>query len=299
MSTRVRITRFLSGLCLIVILLLVAFASLLPWIHTWGAAPEEVARVYPGDELQQKPIIVWTHGITIHARPEQVWPWIAQIGDTRAAFYSYTFIENLFTLATHSHRYQNADRIVPEWQDPQPGLGIIDDMLKIKTVQPGEWMLASTAIPEINWTWLWSVQPQGDSDTRLLVRMRIEMPGGGEMAAIGNVIDVSGFVMEVGMMHGIKDRAEGRVPPAYGEILGIGLWLLAFAAGVLEAVRFVTRRDWRLPLLVGLLSVLALLILTFIQPALWVRGLLDAGLLIVVWLTRQADRQTQPALPDA
>ena len=93
------------------------------------------------------------------------------------------------------------------------------------------------------------------------------------------MIDLGGFVMEKGMLQGIQDRAEGRFPPAYAEILGIVLWLLALAAGLVGAVSFVTRRSWQLPLAVGLLAVVALLALTFLQPALWVRAVMAAALL--------------------
>jgi len=36
-----------------------------------------------------------THGISIQIPPVELWPWIAQIGDVRGGFYSFTFIENL------------------------------------------------------------------------------------------------------------------------------------------------------------------------------------------------------------
>jgi len=90
---RTRILRFFGGLALVVVILAVAFALLPGWIHTWGATDEEIARAMPGDEFLPHPALTWTHGITIQARPEEVWPWIAQIGDDRGRFYSYTLID--------------------------------------------------------------------------------------------------------------------------------------------------------------------------------------------------------------
>ena len=104
--------------------------------------------------------------------------------------------------------------------------------------------------------------------------MQIQVPGTAQIGLAGSLIDVSGFVMEKGMLQGMQDRAEGRYPPAYAEVLGIALWLLALAAGLVGAGTFVTRRDWRLPLAVGLLAVFVLFCLTFIQPVLWVRVVL-------------------------
>ena len=106
--------------------------------------------------------------------------------------------------------------------------------------------------------------------------MQIQVPGAAQIGLAGSLIDISGFVMEKGMLQGIQDRAEGRYPPAYAENLGIALWLLALAAGLVGAGTFVTRRDWRLPLAVGLLAVFVLFCLTFIQPVLWVRVVLVA-----------------------
>jgi hypothetical protein len=46
----------------------------------------------PGDELLSNPTVTMTHGISIEVPPAEVWPWIAQIGDIRGGFYSYTWL---------------------------------------------------------------------------------------------------------------------------------------------------------------------------------------------------------------
>ena len=134
MSARTKLLRFLAGLVLLVGLLAFAFALLPGWIHTWGATDEEIARTMPGDEFLDSPTLTWTHGITIRAHPSEVWPWIAQIGDERAGFYSYTFIENLIA---QEDLYENANRIISEFQNPQPGQGLILDYLTVHSVEPG------------------------------------------------------------------------------------------------------------------------------------------------------------------
>ena len=52
-----------------------------------------------------------TRAVTIAAPLETVWSWLVQIGQDRAGFYSYTWLENLFRCAM-----PRVDRIVPEWQ---------------------------------------------------------------------------------------------------------------------------------------------------------------------------------------
>jgi uncharacterized membrane protein YjjP (DUF1212 family) len=91
--------------------------------------------------------------------------------------------------------------------------------------------------------------------------------------------------MERKMMEGIKDRAEGRVEPPYIQPLEIGLWLLAFAAGVAAAVLYMRGGRWWEPLIVGIASVPALLWFTFIQPAIWLRVLIDIVLIGGVYLS--------------
>lgn len=79
MSARLRVARFFGGVILVTTILVVAFALLPDWIHTWGATEEEIGRAMPGDEILSQPVLTWTHGITIQARPAEVWPWIAQL----------------------------------------------------------------------------------------------------------------------------------------------------------------------------------------------------------------------------
>lgn len=66
-----------------------------PWQLTWGATPEEVSRHLPSDERVTRPTFDATRAITIAARPEDVWPWLVQIGLTRAGWYSYDLLDNL------------------------------------------------------------------------------------------------------------------------------------------------------------------------------------------------------------
>jgi hypothetical protein len=298
----------MAGLALMLALLIVLFAVTLPLIHRWGATNAELALALPGDELLPSPLIKWTHGVTINAPPERVWPWIAQIGDTRGGFYSYTFIENRVGALTGAEGYQvtyrNADRIHPEWQAPQPGDAIIQSVLKIREVKAGEFMLADSISPDLfYWMWLWRLEPAGDGQqTRLLVRFGIDLPGEDSNPMMTFVMDVGGFMMEQRMLQGIKLRAEGGLEPAWMETAEIVLWVAALLAGLAAALAFLVRPDWRKPLAVAMAAVVALFVLTFVQPALWLRVVMDAllvGGLVWSWapaFTRRISSARQPAL---
>ena len=94
MSTHAVITRVLM-LASIFLLALVVYLSLIrPWQLRWGATDEEVNRSLPGDEVLETPEFDATRAITVRASPEEVWPWIVQMGDRRAGFYAYDWFDN-------------------------------------------------------------------------------------------------------------------------------------------------------------------------------------------------------------
>jgi hypothetical protein len=71
-------------------------ATRLPRRHVigdrWGVTEDEVMRHYPCDDIVPSPGLQAWRGVTVHATPEALWPWVAQI---QAAPYSYDWIDNL------------------------------------------------------------------------------------------------------------------------------------------------------------------------------------------------------------
>ncbi len=105
----------------LVLLLIGAYLLVIhPWMVNWGSTPAERQMALPGDELYPSPIGRSTWAITIHAPPQVIWQWLVQVGQDRAGFYTYTWLENLTGCEFH-----NANEIHPEWQtssDLQAGL---------------------------------------------------------------------------------------------------------------------------------------------------------------------------------
>jgi hypothetical protein len=58
----------------------------------WGVTQAEVAMRFACDDLVPDPVFKAWRGVTVHAKPEQVWPWVAQV---RLGPYSYDWIDNL------------------------------------------------------------------------------------------------------------------------------------------------------------------------------------------------------------
>ncbi|MGE5200117.1 MAG: hypothetical protein ACM3H9_10785 [Rhodospirillaceae bacterium] len=50
------------------------------WFSRWGTTPEELARTMPGDALIPDPTDMSMQSVTVNAPPEDIWPWLVQIG---------------------------------------------------------------------------------------------------------------------------------------------------------------------------------------------------------------------------
>ncbi|HUW16213.1 MAG TPA: SRPBCC family protein, partial [Actinomycetes bacterium] len=61
----------------------------------WGATSDEVGMPLPGDELLGTADLVATRAVSIRAAVEDVWPWLAQMGQGHGGLYSYDWVENL------------------------------------------------------------------------------------------------------------------------------------------------------------------------------------------------------------
>jgi hypothetical protein len=186
-----------------------------PWHTSWGVSAAEASTLASGEESLADARYRVDHGLTIHAPADSVWPWLAQIGQDRAGFYSYDWLERLVGDPIH-----NANRIVPEWQSIRKGDlvraapadylgGVFGQNLgwRVTHVVPGR------ALALDGWG-SFVLQPVDDSTTRLLARTR----GKGTPSFVAVtlsplsllVFEPAHFIMETGMLKGIKERAEHR-----------------------------------------------------------------------------------------
>lgn len=81
--------------------------------------------------------------------------------------------------------------------------------------------------------------------------------------------------------------AAGRRQPGSNELLEIALWLLALLAGLVSTVLFIIQRQWLPPLSAGLMAVVALLVFTYVQPAVRLRAAVDLALVGGVVLSKR------------
>jgi hypothetical protein len=86
--------RILVGLFLAVAVIGTYLQVLGPSQRRWGATEEELRRAMPGDDLLRPDAPSTTRAITIDASPEEIFPWLLQIGYGRGGWYSYDWIDN-------------------------------------------------------------------------------------------------------------------------------------------------------------------------------------------------------------
>ena len=202
-----------------------------PWHLKWGATGMEARQPLPGDELIRRPRLVATRAITINAAPADVWPWLAQLGQGRGGFYSYEWLENLI-----GAEIRNAGAIIPELQGIEAGEIIRlsperpagekqSPRMMVDRVEPGRALVLRARINTTNWeliddsspapgnyadiSWSLFLEPRDEQGTRLIVRTRMDWNSGIRSFVLWRLLtEPAHFVMERGMLLGVKKRAE-------------------------------------------------------------------------------------------
>jgi hypothetical protein len=186
------------------------------YLH-WGTTAAERASSLPGDDIVPLAKYRLDHGITIRAPASAIWPWLMQLGQDRAGFYSYDWLERAFGVDVH-----NAGTLDPAWADREVGDfvratqpdylgGVFGDSLG--------WRITRLEHERLMYLDKWGafvLVPVDGHTTRLIVRTR----GAGEPSLLSVVLgpvnvflfEPAHFIMQRGMLRGIRDRAERAAP---------------------------------------------------------------------------------------
>ncbi len=174
-----------------------------PWQRNWGATPAEVDRRMPGDQLVATPPFVATRAVTIRGRPEEIWPWIVQIGYSRAGFYSYDRLDH--------DGIPSADRILPQFQnlavgDEVPLSNVAD--ARVLELEPERFLVLAVGRDLDRrgaFTWAWGLYTIDEERTRLVTRLRWRVGGAFSLA----LLEAGEIWMMRKCLLGIKRRVEG------------------------------------------------------------------------------------------
>lgn len=146
--------------------------------QNWGATADEISSSVVGDELCADATLSATRCITIDAPPQDVFPWIRQMGLGRAGWYSYDWIDNFGR--------KSAVTVHDEWQTVNAGDSIPSGPISFTAAivsPPHSFVLeiknGKKSTPRLHFTLAYELRavPEG---TRLVTRMRsrINIPGG-------------------------------------------------------------------------------------------------------------------------
>ncbi|MCB0010651.1 MAG: hypothetical protein KDE34_02090 [Anaerolineales bacterium] len=179
-----------------------------PWYSHWGYADDTPGQALPGDQFVPRPNLQNNRSILIRATPEEVWPWLLQIGQGRGGLYSYVRLENLVGC-----NMKNAAQVLPELQ----ALAVGDQIrlaegeggptYTVRAIMPNEALILGGDSPPNSWAFI--LKPTANGMTRLIARYRIAYP-----RTVANfvmwrlLVDPIHFIMERQMLYGIKARAE-------------------------------------------------------------------------------------------
>jgi hypothetical protein len=179
--------------------------------------------------------MVTNHAITIGASPDAVWPWLSQMGWHLGGYYTPGWVDRLL----FPENWPSLDRLDPTLvrdlavgdiiPDGRPGTAWFTVaevatphtlVLRSTTHLPSAWRDRFGAV--IDWTWTFHLTPRPDYCTRLHLRVRGRTTPWWLTAAYHAALVPADLVMAVGMLRGIKQRAEsarpwevsGRTPPS-------------------------------------------------------------------------------------
>jgi hypothetical protein len=188
------------------------------WMGRWGVTSSDLSRVMAGDGLLVDPTYSGTMAVCVDAPPEDVWPWLVQIGYQRGGLYSYDWLDRLFGYLDRP----SATRILPEFQHLAVGDAIPlgrGPSWPVAVVEPGRALvLDMRSMGGFDWVWQFGLYTLDEKRTRLVSRSRVRTRTVWARL-LTYAIEPAGFLMTRRMLLGVKQRAEalkGRPSPFAG-----------------------------------------------------------------------------------
>ncbi|HEY6079790.1 MAG TPA: hypothetical protein VIW29_13340, partial [Polyangiaceae bacterium] len=213
----------------------------------------EDRRPMPGDELLPAANAEATDGITIAATPEQIWPWLLQLGCKRAGYYSVDWLDNGGVRSSRELVPEllelSVGQILPASPDGEDGFEVLRIQAPHTLVLGGLFDTAAVRQlpfnaerPDSYWhvSWAFVLEALDERSTRLHVRARAAFPEGEAFHA--SWIRPTHHFMQRQMLKHLAARVEDRLPrDDYRDVLegisGAAVMLAAFFTPFLRQAR--------------------------------------------------------------
>lgn len=255
-----------------------------PYQLHWGAKTVEINRSMPGDERRGNSAFLATRAITIEDTPENIWPWLVQMGYGRAGFYGYDIIENLGS----TRGIRSADRILPEFQnfklgDEVPLSGVAK--LYFFEIEPNSYLVWSEDKGDYPGAFTWALYPIDEDHTRLVSRIGWNFHWSEPtLLFLDFFTEFTDHLAVREILQGVKGRVEDHPDNFAANTVDFAVYLLLLLLFVFMQfyllLRPLTLKNWGM----GLASGLAWLIAWYAPLPLWVGGFL--GLLVIFGFAR-------------
>ncbi len=153
-----------------------------------------------GDELVPRADVTMDRAFSLAAPPEQVWPWLLQLGKGRAGWYLPRVVERLLPRRA-------ATTVDPRWQslvvgDVIPDYGP-DGSFTVAAIDPPESLVYTSERGRVRMSWAIHLTPEA-SGTRVHLRLRLSPVRHLWLAeTVGGFVDL---VTIVGMAAGLRER---------------------------------------------------------------------------------------------
>jgi hypothetical protein len=167
----------------------------------------ERAMTLPGDDLLPVADVVLDRACTLPAPPEQVWPWVVQLGKARAGWYLPRRVEYLIPPRRRALR-----RIEPRWQalavgDVIPDWGGRQASFQVALLDPGRALVYWSSRGRMNLSWAIVLDGDAAGSTRLRFRLRLAPVRHRSLARLaGGQLD---RLTIIGLAAGLRERLPG------------------------------------------------------------------------------------------
>lgn len=219
------------GIICLALLGILTLAALIYYGFSNPPTAQEKKKRLPGDELlgAESNRMRGSLAVTVNAPREKIWGYLAQLGQRRAGFYAFDWLERLFGF----HIY-NTYKVIDEWQNVyvgeyvfyhQNGIGSEVRAFKkdeyIATLSdsrhPSSFQGAFAFVPPLGlkyfaWSWNFILEDLGNGRTRFFTRCDavFEPFDGLRRGLVAFFLGIPSFVMCKAMLLTIKACAEGR-----------------------------------------------------------------------------------------
>ena len=178
------------------------------WMGHWGARSSDLTRVMAGDGLIVDPTFVYTMAATVDTQPEDIWPWLVQMGYQRGGLYSYDWLDRLFGFLDRP----SATRVLPEFQHLALGDKIPvgrGPSWPVAVIEPDRALVLDMRnMNGFDWVWQFGLYPFDGTRTQIVSRSSVRPLTIWAWLFSLLAIEPAGFLMTRRMLLGLKQRAE-------------------------------------------------------------------------------------------